>query len=154
VSPSIGSIKCLDKILLKTSPLGEITSPHRKGQAPTSKIKDALQAYQKLVSPLKLKKHEIKKHLDFLNYLATSIAMKQNVDTDLNTLIYRLNEDCGATTSSLSKDKNARLTDNDEQVANSPAKKIKRTKIPITMRASVAKNTRATCSKRTRSKFK
>jgi len=76
------------------------------------------------------------------------------VDTNLNTLIYRLNEDCGATTSSLNKGKNIRLIDNDEQVANSLAKKIKRTKIPITMRASIAKNTRATGSKRTRSKFK
>jgi hypothetical protein len=41
--------------------------------------------------------------------------MKQNVDTNLNTLIDLPNEDvCGATTSNLSKSKGARLTNNDE----------------------------------------
>ncbi len=125
LSPSVGSIKCLDKSLLKTFPLGEITSPLRKGQVQTSNIKDALQAYHKLVTPLKPQKHEIKKDLDFLNYLLASIAMKQNVDTDFNTLIDLPNEDCGATTSRLSKGKKAGLTNNDEQVANSLAKKLK-----------------------------
>jgi len=80
--------------------------------------------------------------------------MKQNVDIELNTLVDLPNEDCGATTSSLSKGKRARLTDNDEQVVDFPTKKIKRKKIPITMRASIAKNTRVVGSKMTRSKLK
>jgi hypothetical protein len=53
MSMFVGSIKYLDKSLLETSPLGEITSPLQKDQVPTSEIKDALKAYHKLVSPLK-----------------------------------------------------------------------------------------------------
>jgi hypothetical protein len=40
--------------------------------------------------------------------------MEQNVDTNLNTLIDLPNEDCGVTTSSLSKGKRVKLIDNDE----------------------------------------
>ncbi len=115
MSMFVGSIKYLDKSLLETSPLGEITSPLQKDQVPTSEIKDALKAYHKLVSPLKPWKCEIKKNLDFLNDLLVLVTMKQNVDTNLNTLIDLPNEDvCGATTSNLSKSKGARLTNNDE----------------------------------------
>jgi hypothetical protein len=52
--------------------------------------------------------------LDFLDYLPPSVAIEQNVDTNLNTLIDLPNEDYGATTSSLSKGKKVGLTDNDE----------------------------------------
>jgi hypothetical protein len=45
------------------------------------------------------------------------------------------NEDCGRTTSNLSKGKRAGLTNNDEHVVDYFAKKLKKTKIIITMRA-------------------
>jgi hypothetical protein len=63
---------------------------------------------------LKPQKHEINKELDFLDDLPPSIAMEQTVDTNLNTLIDLPNEDCGATTSSLSNGKRVGLIDNDE----------------------------------------
>jgi len=53
------------------------------------------------------------------------------VDIDLHTLVDLPNEDCGATTSSLSKGKRARLTNNDEQVVDPPTKKIKRKKFQL-----------------------
>ncbi len=95
--------------------IGKVHAILYNEQVPTSKIKDALKAYHKLVSPLKPWKCEIKKNLDFLNDLLVLVTVKQNVDTNLNTLIDLPNEDvCGATTSNLSKSKGARLTNNDE----------------------------------------
>jgi hypothetical protein len=66
------------------------------------------------------------------------IATKQNVDTNMNTLIDLPNEDFGATISSLSKSKGAGLLDNDEHVLDFPTKKLFKRKIPITVKASDA----------------
>jgi hypothetical protein len=91
-----------------------------------------------LVSPLKFQKRDIKKDLDFLNDMPPLVATKQNVDTNLNTLIDLPNGDYGATTSSINKGKGAGLIDNDEHVIDSPTKKLLKMKFPITMNASDA----------------
>jgi hypothetical protein len=77
----MGNIKCIDKTLVDTYPLCDISSPFWKGQASTIEIKNALQTllHQKF-SLGKAQKHDIKKDLNFLYQLAYE-TIEENVDS-------------------------------------------------------------------------